>query len=105
MSNASLLFFGLGVLLAAVALPLILGKVPMNRWYGVRVPRAFESPEKWYAINRVGGLWLLADAGVLILGGALMFHSRRLDPPMILVPVAVVIASLVGMLVHVSRLD
>ena len=41
------------------AVPLIRGQVKMNRWYGVRIPAAFESEERWFDLNRYGGRLLL----------------------------------------------
>ncbi len=50
----------------AIAVPLIRRKVKMNRWYGVRIPAAFESEEAWFDINHYGGrllfVWALAIA-------------------------------------------
>jgi len=43
----------------AISVPLILRKVKMNHWYGVRIPAAFESEEAWFDINRYGGRLLL----------------------------------------------
>jgi uncharacterized membrane protein len=60
---------GLAVLLAGLSIPLILGKVPPNAWYGFRVPRAFASQENWYRINRYGGKVLAGWASLLVLTG------------------------------------
>jgi len=58
-----------------VALPLIKGKVKMNPWYGVRIPAAFESDERWLEINRYGGRllfnWGLANAVTALVGAFL----------------------------------
>lgn len=51
---------GIGLLTAALALPLVARRVPMNRWYGVRIPKAFASSRNWYEINAYGGKLLLA---------------------------------------------
>ena len=42
-------------LLFAASLPLALGWVPPNRWYGFRLPGLQHDPALWYAINAVGG--------------------------------------------------
>ena len=56
----------LAALVAIVAaLPLIKGTVKMNRWYGVRIPAAFESEARWYEINRHGGRLLLIWGAVI----------------------------------------
>ena len=40
----------------------------MNPWYGVRIPKAFESEENWYKINAYGGkrmiVWVTLPAVV-----------------------------------------
>jgi hypothetical protein len=66
------------ILTIAAAVPLIQGKVKMNPWYGVRIPAAFESEERWFEINRYGGRLLFAW-GVAIAGTALVgaFLERR----------------------------
>ncbi|HUS09352.1 MAG TPA: SdpI family protein [Pyrinomonadaceae bacterium] len=51
--------------------PLIRRKIPMNWFYGIRIPAAFESPERWYSINEFGGRklanwsWLITAFGVI----------------------------------------
>jgi hypothetical protein len=62
----------------ALALPLIRGRVPMNRWYGIRVRAAFSSPAAWFDINRYGGDLLCAwGCSILVLAllGALIHPS------------------------------
>jgi len=60
-----------GLLVVAMAYPLIKGYVKMNHWYGVRFPQSFYSEESWYKINAYGGkvmvIWglFMAIAGIL----------------------------------------
>ena len=97
-----------GLLFVLLALPLMLRKVAMNRWYGVRIPKAFASPENWYAINAVGGRWMAVAGGVLALvGGAVL----RFPPATIigllvasLAPVPLVLFTLVPVLRFARRL-
>lgn len=49
------------------AVPLIKRKVRMNPWYGVRIPAAFASEERWYDINAYGGRLLLVFGVVFAL--------------------------------------
>ena len=42
---------GTGMLFIALAIPLILKKVPPNRWYGLRVPATFANDKVWYKAN------------------------------------------------------
>jgi hypothetical protein len=64
---------GLGLALAAVSVPLILRRVPMNRWYGVRTRKAFASSENWYELNEYGGKLLLCLGGGLVVFGLIGF--------------------------------
>ena len=48
-------FAGIGIASIAVSIPMILRRVPMNRWYGVRTRKAYASEEAWYEINAFGG--------------------------------------------------
>jgi uncharacterized membrane protein len=56
----------LPVVMVAVALPMVLGKVPPNRIYGFRTPKTLSSPNIWYSANRMAG-WLMIAAGGLAL--------------------------------------
>lgn len=58
-----------GLVLIALAVPLVRRRVRMNRWYGVRIPKAYASEANWYAINEVGGRWLAGAGAVLALIG------------------------------------
>jgi hypothetical protein len=49
--------------LVVLSLPLVLGKVPPNPWYGFRVRRTLTDAAVWYAANRYSGWWMLA-AGI-----------------------------------------
>ncbi len=50
---------GAAGLILITSIPMMLGKVPPNRWYGVRTRRSTSGTEaEWYAINRTGGIVL-----------------------------------------------
>ena len=65
---------GIGALLTISSLPLCFKLVPKNRFYGVRVPKAFVSDANWYAINCFGGVALLLCGLLLILFGYLTWN-------------------------------
>jgi len=71
------------VVFIAVSLPLILEQVPPNKWYGVRIPKAFASSENWYRINAYGGRALALWSTLLLALGFLKFVAPpgRLDAP------------------------
>ena len=48
--------------LALIAIPLILQRVPPNRLYGVRTAKTVADPEVWYRANTFGGWAMLSSA-------------------------------------------
>lgn len=66
---------GFGLLVAGLAIPLALEWVPMNRIYGVRIPKAFISERHWFAINAFGGKLLLVYGALLTAFGYLARSS------------------------------
>jgi len=69
---------GLGVILVgcvgiALGFPLMKRKVKMNRWYGVRIPKSFQSEEHWFKINEYGGRQLVVWSVPMIAWGLLCF--------------------------------
>lgn len=59
-------FFYPAVLLLVFSLPLVLGVVPRNRWYGVRTRLTLSREDLWIAVNRWAGIGLsLTAAGYL----------------------------------------
>ena len=49
-----ILFVCSGCLLAALSIPLIMGKIGPNPWYGFRVKCTLSDPVVWYAVNVYG---------------------------------------------------
>jgi SdpI/YfhL protein family len=64
----------LGLATAVIALPLLVGVVRPNRFYGIRVRQAFLSEKNWYSINEYGAKRMLlfsvavASTGFLLRG-------------------------------------
>ena len=60
------LLYGLAALgLIATGIPLAVGRVRSNHWYGFRTAKTFSNQTIWYAANRVVGTDLIV-AGVVI---------------------------------------
>jgi hypothetical protein len=72
MSIMVALFVISGLLLAGLAIPLILGKIPPNGLYGLRVKRTMENPQIWYPANSYAGKWLLS-IGLATAAAAILF--------------------------------
>ena len=80
MSNTHLGFIliGVSVLIAGLSIPLILSRVSMNHFYGVRFPQAFRSDTHWFRINKFGGgVLLLCSIPVLLVGVYGLFSSME----------------------------
>jgi uncharacterized membrane protein len=67
------LFLGSGVLIMALSVPMILGKIPPNGLYGFRVKKTMENPDFWYPVNVYSGKWLMAIGLVMILASTVFF--------------------------------
>jgi SdpI/YfhL protein family len=63
----------LGGLTLFLSLPLLLGLVGPNRFYGIRVAAAFSSERNWYAINRYGAAAFMRF-GALVATAGFMLH-------------------------------
>ena len=59
------------VLVIGVSLPLLLKKIPPNRWYGARFKRAFASESLWYDINAFSAKWMIVWSCAILVVGAL----------------------------------
>ncbi len=87
---------GIGLVTTAISIPLILRVVPMNRYYGIRIPKAFKSDNNWYDINAYGGKLLLVYGIFLIIFGIVaqdMAPSERSIwmAPFIVIPLLVIL--------------
>ena len=94
------LFLGVGGLLAALSVPLILGKVPPNPWYGFRTPRTLSDARVWYPANRYAAWRMLLLAGALAATATVGYLATDLG----LVPYALTCAAvvLVGVVLSVA---
>ncbi len=69
-----IMFIIVGLVLMAISVPLMNGKVAMNHFYGVRLRKSFTSEKNWYLMNAYGGRQLLIwSAVVVVLGVLTMF--------------------------------
>ena len=82
MNPRTLLMFLYGVeacVLILLSIPLILGRIAPNRWYGFRVKRTIENPSVWYPANRFAATQL-SVLGVLLLITAISLYFIRSLP-------------------------
>ena len=102
-----LVFFGAGVVLAGVGVPLLLGRVPPNSWYGCRTSRTLSDERVWYAVNRVAGRDLILAGVIVVVSSLAVFaFGRSLGPDAAAaVMVSVILLSVSGMALHSSRVS
>jgi SdpI/YhfL family protein len=95
---------GGGIVTLCVCLPLIYRQVPMNRFYGVRIPQSFVSVERWYDINAYGGRILARWSCLIIVTGVVGFLvPLRLFPAYAIIAGGVVVISILVPLIQVIR--
>lgn len=78
--SLALVAYLLPAILAALAVPLVLGMVPPNGLYGFRTPKTLSSPDIWYLANRFAG-WLMIAAAALTICFNFVFSSMHADWP------------------------
>jgi len=61
----TLLLLGSALLLVAMAVPLIMGVIGRNRWYGFRTAATLSSDEIWYPANKFMG-WGMFWSGLIL---------------------------------------
>ena len=62
----------IGALFIAVSVPLVLRKVPPNKWYGLRIPAAFSDETVWYEANARMGKDMLRLGVLTITAGIVL---------------------------------
>jgi hypothetical protein len=72
------LFPALGLLLAVLGWPLAARLVPLNRWYGLRVPATLADERVWYDANAVAGRDMMLLGGAVAIVALTLPHVARL---------------------------
>jgi SdpI/YfhL protein family len=67
-----------GILLAALSVPLIIGRIPPNGLYGFRVRKTLQHPEIWYPVNAFAGKRLLVASLGNVLAAVILFFVPNL---------------------------
>ncbi|MFF1942554.1 SdpI family protein [Rhodococcus qingshengii] len=65
----AVVLFVLAVAVGGVAVAGLIGKLPRNRWAGVRTEDSLRSEESFALANKVAGPTMLAAAGMFVIGG------------------------------------
>lgn len=72
-----------GLLIILICIPLVMGKVSMNKLYGVRFKKSYESEENWYKINAYGGRQMITWSIPIVLIGLISFFLSLKGKPVL----------------------
>jgi uncharacterized membrane protein len=102
---AALVFFIVGLVYIGVGIPLLLGRVPPNAWYGCRTRKTLSSEKIWYPVNRVTGRYMIISGVAVILGAFGVFIFRRSLGPNhgVAILLVVLVLSVLGMVFESLR--
>ena len=86
--NITNILFGLmntflAFILICISIPLVKGHVSMNKFYGIRFKKSYESEENWYRINKYGGRQLILWSIPLGLFGIISFFLPVSESPLL----------------------
>ncbi len=91
----------LGTVTALLSLPLLLRRVPPNRYYGIRLAAAFRSEQHWYEINAFGARRFILF-GIVVASMGLALHTYTALP--FWLPIACMVSTLVLLLMTVQAI-
>jgi hypothetical protein len=74
-----IVFLASGAVLIGISIPLILGRVGPNRWYGFRVRRTLQDARVWYAVNAYSARWLLGVGAAEVIAATVLYLVPDLD--------------------------
>jgi SdpI/YhfL family protein len=79
-SRIVLVAYVLPGLAAVFGIPMGMGLIPPNRFYGFRTRKTLSSVDIWYRANRFSG-WALAIAGIAAVGHNILFQHDHANLP------------------------
>jgi SdpI/YfhL protein family len=68
-----------GLLLAALSIPLILGRIGPNSWYGFRIQQTLDDPAVWYPVNAYSARGLLAVGLAIVVAAIGLYFVPDID--------------------------
>jgi uncharacterized membrane protein len=69
-----------GIVYILVSMPLLFNRIGPNCFYGVRIPKAYESTEMWYKVNRLGAKVFLGYGVTMLAIGAILWFVSMIVP-------------------------
>ena len=99
-----LITLGIPILVIVLSIPMVMGVVPPNRYYGLRVGKTYASPELWYAGNRIGGTYILIGGIIALLLGLILSRQEASGGLTWLAVLAPILIAVFASLVHLQTL-
>jgi len=96
MSTLTIVFTVGGLLTVLISIPLLLGRIPPNRWVGFGGKRTLEDQEIWYRVNAYAGKWLLGTGLWVIFAAFALRGIRHLSVIVYALGVLLVLGLLLG---------
>ena len=102
---AALIFSIVGIIYIGLGIPLLLGRIPPNAWYGCRTQKTLSREEIWYQVNRITGRYMIISGVAVIVSAFGVFVFRRSLGPNdgAAILLVVLVLSVLGMVVESSR--
>ena len=99
---AALSFSIVGILYIGLGIPLLLGRVPPNGFYGCRTKKTLSNERIWYAVNRVTGRDLIIGGVAIVLAalGIYLFGQRLSPNHAAIILLAILVSSVVVMVIN-----
>lgn len=102
--SKNLIIYGIPILVIVLSIPMVFGIIPPNRYYGLRLEKAYSSPELWYASNRIGGLYMLVAGIIALLMGTVLTRMDASRGLTLLLVMATILIGVFASLLHVRSL-
>lgn len=97
-----------GLVVIGISIPLIFRRIPMNRFYGMRIPKSFVSDANWYATNVYGGrVLVIAGAIISLVGLIIRFRPPTRDDAIVIAafaPAIVLVLAIIPVLMFARHL-
>lgn len=100
-------YLSTAVLFIGLAIPLILRKIPRNKWYGFRFKKALRNDAVWYDVNAYGGWWMLVVGIIMAVlsGGLLIIPEESIETYVAVVAVGITVLTMLLVILPLVRLN
>lgn len=101
---------GVAVILIAISIPMYLGKIKRNNWYGFRTPKTLSSDEIWYPANKDSARNFIYGGVLILISALILYFLRTALPPstsviiMSAVTLVVIIGAVIKSFIFLSKL-